>query len=161
MPEAAKSKPLGTGGRHQEFPGRGTRRSVVKVLSRNRILQGILLASAVLLATSAFASNKASFELQHPTQVGDKQLAPGTYTVQWQGSGDQIQMNILRRNKEVASIPGHVVTMEAASPYDSALVNVNQDGSRSLSQIRFRGKKFALVVNDAGGSGAASAGSGR
>ena len=131
------------------------------VLSRNRILQGILLASAVLLATSAFASNKASFELQHPTQVGDKQLAPGTYTVQWQGSGDQIQMNILQRNKEVASIPGHVVTMEAASPYDSALVNVNQDGSRSLSQIRFRGKKFALVVNDTGGAGAGSAGAGR
>jgi len=161
MPEAAKSKPSGTSGRHRKFPGRGTRRSVVKVLSRNRILQGILLASAVLLATSAFASNKASFELQHPTQVGGKELPPGTYTVQWQGSGDQVQMNILQRNKEVASIPGHVVTMEAASPYDSALVNVNQDGSRSLSQIRFRGKKFALAVNDSSGSSGASSGASR
>ena len=133
----------------------------MKVLSRNRILQGILLASAVLLATSAFASNKAPFELQHPTQVGGKQLAPGTYTVQWQGSGDQVQMNILQRNKEVVSIPGHVLTLQAASPYDSALVNVNQDGSRSLSQIRFRGKKFALVVNDSSGSSGASSGASR
>lgn len=129
------------------------------VFGRNRIVPGILLASAVLLAVNAFAANKGSFELMHPTQVGDTQLAPGSYRLEWKGSGDQVHVDILQHNKPVASTSARVVPVKSASPFDTALVTVNPDGTRSLAEILLQGKKFALqVTNEAGGSGGASAG---
>lgn len=128
--------------------------------SRTRILQGILLASAVLLATSAFAANKGKFEIMHPTQVAGKELPAGTYSVQWEGSGNDVQLNILHGSKQVASTNARLVPIQAAPSNDNALITVNPDGSRSLSQIRFRGKTFALeLAGEAGG--AASSGAGR
>jgi len=128
--------------------------------SGKRISQCILLASTVLLAASAFAANKGSFELQRPAQVAGKELAPGSYKVQWEGSGDQVQLSIMQGSKQVLTTNAHVVQMQAAASNDNALINVSPDGSRSVSEIRFRGKKFALEINGEGG-GAGAAGAGR
>ena len=130
------------------------------VLNRTRTLQGLMLACAVLLATSAFAANKGSFELMHPTQVAGKELPPGTYKVQWEGSGNDVHLNILKGKNQVASTNARILQMPVASQEDNALVNLNQDGSRSLSQIRFRGKTFALDLTGEG-AGAGSGGAGR
>ena len=129
-------------------------------VSSSRVLQGLVLACAVLFAASAFAANKASFDLQHPTQVAGQELAAGTYKVQWQGTGNDVQLTILRGSKQVATTTAHVVEMKAASPETAALVTVNPDGSRSLSQIRFRGKSFALDLGGEG-AGAGSGGAGK
>jgi len=126
-----------------------------------RISQGVLLLSIVLLAASAFAANKGSFELQHPALVAGKQLAPGNYKVQWEGSGDQVQLSIMQGSKQVALASAHVVTMQVAPPNDSALINVNPDGSRSVAQIRFRGKKFVLEITGEGGGAGGASGAGR
>jgi hypothetical protein len=134
---------------------------VVKAsVSYSRVLQGLVLACAVLFTASAFASNKASFDLQHPTQVGGQELAPGSYKVQWEGSGSDVHLTILRGSKQVATTSAQVVEMKVKSPDTSALVTVNPDGSRSLSQIRLRGKTFALDLRGEG-AGAGSSGSGK
>jgi hypothetical protein len=129
-------------------------------MSGMRISKVVLLASAVLLAATAFAANKGSFELQHPALVAGKQLAPGTYKVRWEGSGDQVQLNIMQGGKAVATTTAHVMQVQVAPPEDSALINVNPDGSRSVAQIRFRGKKFVLEIANEGG-GAAGSGAAR
>lgn len=116
-----------------------------------RVLQGVVLACAVLFAASAFAGNKASFDLQHPTQVAGQELAAGSYKVQWEGSGSDVHLTILHGSKQVATASARVVDMKVASPENSALVTVNPDGSRSLSQIRFRGKTFVLDLGGEGG----------
>jgi hypothetical protein len=97
----------------------------------------------------------------HPTQVGDKEVAPGTYTVHWEGSGDDLQLNILQHDKPVASVSGHIVKVETPPEYDSALVHVNPEGSRMLSQIRFRGRKFVLEVSGENGSSGNAPGAGQ
>jgi hypothetical protein len=128
--------------------------------STKRISQCILLASTVLLAAGAFAANtnKGSLELQLPAQVAGKQLASGNYEVQWQGSGDQVQLSIMQGKKSLVTTNARVVPMQAAASNNNALINVNPDGSRSVAEIRFRGKKFVLQLNGegvgAGGSGA-------
>jgi hypothetical protein len=82
-------------------------------------------------------------------------LAPDTYTVHWEGSGDDLQLNILQHDKPVASVSGHIVKVETPPEHDSALVHVNPEGSRTPS--RFRGRKFVLEVSgENGGSGNAS-----
>ena len=131
----------------------------MKAVSNNsRTFRGVVLACAVLLATSAFAANKGSVQLMHPTQVAGKELAPGTYSVQWEGSGNDVQINFLQGKKQVASTSAHIVAMQPAAQADNALINVNSDGSRSLAQIRFRGKSFALdLTGDGAGSGSSGA----
>ena len=129
--------------------------------SVKRISQCILLVSTVLLAASTFAANtnKGSLELQHPAQVAGKQLAAGSYNIKWEGSGDQVELNIMQGNKSVLTTNARVVQMQAAASNDNALINVNPDGSRSVAEIRFRGKKFALEISgDGAGAGASGAG---
>jgi len=124
-------------------------------------LKGIFLAVMVLAAGSALAASKGSLELQHPTSVAGKQLAKGNYTVLWDGTGDQVELKVYQGKNVVASTPARVVKVEHPIASDSAVVNSNSDGTLTLSQIRFGGKKFALeLVNDAGGS-AAGAGASR
>jgi hypothetical protein len=124
-------------------------------------LKGIFLGVVVLAGGSALASSKGSLELQHPTSVAGKQLASGSYTVRWEGSGDQVDLKIYQGKNVVASTPARVVKVESPATSDSAVVVANSDKTFSLSQIRFGGKKFALeLVNDAGGA-AAGAGASR
>jgi hypothetical protein len=52
--------------------------------------KSIFLAVTVLAAGSALAANKGSLELQHPTTIAGKQLAMGSYTVQWEGTATRL-----------------------------------------------------------------------
>ncbi len=128
-------------------------------LNLKRSLKGTLLAGVILLAGSALAASKGPLELQHPTSVGGKQLASGSYTVQWEGTGDQVQLKVYQGKKEVASTSARMVTLEKPLQSDATLVHQNDDGTMSLARINFGGKKFALEIGgDGGGSGAAGAG---
>ena len=120
---------------------------------------GLFLA-VVLAAQSAWAAqSKGSLELQHRTTVGGKQLASGKYTVRWEGTGDQVEVQIYNGNKLVATTPGRVVKVATRPPSDTALVSINPDGSVSLSEIRFGGKDYILHLSDATEAGAGAAGS--
>jgi hypothetical protein len=124
-------------------------------------LKGVFLGVMVLAAGSALASSKGSLELQHPTSVAGKQLAKGSYTVRWEGTGDQVDLQIYQGKNLVASTPARVLKVERPIASDSSVVNSNADGGFSLSEIRFGRKNYALqIVNDAG-SGAAGAGASR
>ena len=68
-----------------------------------------LLTMLLLFAVGAFAASKGGLQLQHPTNVGGKQLATGTYSVQWDGIGDQVALKVFQGKKEVASTSAHVV----------------------------------------------------
>jgi hypothetical protein len=121
-------------------------------------LKGIFLAVVVLVAGSAFAASKGSLELQHPTSVGGKQLASGNYTVQWDGTGDQVELKIFQGKNAVATTPARVVKVERRQPHNAAITVTNGDGTSSLSQIVFGGKDYALeVASEGGASGAAGA----
>ena len=119
--------------------------------------KGLLLA-VVLIAGTAWAESRGSLDLQHRTNVGGKQLSSGKYTVRWEGTGDQVEVKIYNGRKLVATTPARVVKVGARQSSSNALVNSNQDGSVSLSEIRFGGKDYVLQLTDAGGGGAAAAG---
>jgi hypothetical protein len=124
-------------------------------------LKGIFLAVMVLAAGSALASSKGSLELQHPTSVAGKQLPKGSYTVRWDGTGDQVELKIYQGKNVVASTPARLVKVEHPIGSDSAVVNPDPNGGFSLSEIRFGRKSYALeLMNDAGGA-AAGAGASR
>jgi hypothetical protein len=124
----------------------------VKVFSFRNTLKGGFLSVLVLFAVSALAASKGSLTLQHPTNVGGKQLATGNYTVQWDGAGDQVDLKVFQGKKEVASSSAHVVKIEQPASYDQTITSAGNDGSSDLKEIRFRGKNFALQLSGEGGS---------
>jgi hypothetical protein len=57
-------------------------------------------------------------------------------------------MSILKGKNVVTKVPAHIVDLGAASPSDAAVVKNNGDGTKSLSEVRLNGKKFALAVGE-------------
>jgi len=121
-------------------------------------LKSVFLAAVVLAATTGFAASKGSVELHHPTSIGGKTLPSGSYKVQWEGAGDQVDLKFYQGKNVVASTSARLMTIERPLASDAVLVSPNSDGSVSLARINFGGKKYALEINGAGGaSGAAGA----
>jgi len=110
--------------------------------------KSLFLGLALLLATSAFAANKGSLQVQEPVSVNGTQLAPGDYKVEWDGTGPSVEMSILKGKKVVTKVPAHIVDIGAASPSDATVVKSNGDGTKTLSEVRLSGKKFALAVGE-------------
>jgi hypothetical protein len=114
----------------------------------SRISKGLLLGLALLLATSAFAANKGSLKVSDPVTVSGKSLAAGEYTVKWEGNGPNVELNFLQGNKVVATTSARMIDLDRSAYSDTSVVRRNDDGSRTLSEIRFAGKKYALALGD-------------
>ena len=111
--------------------------------------KGLLLGLALLLATSAFAANnKGSLMVSDPVTVSGKSLAAGEYSVKWEGTGPNVELNILQGKKVVATIPARLIDLDRSAPGNTSVVKRNGDGSKTLSEIRFAGKKYALALGD-------------
>ena len=116
-------------------------------MSISKISKGLLLGVALLLATSGFAANKGSLQVDNPVTVNGKPLAAGEYTVKWDGAGPDVQLNIMRGKSVVATVPARMLDLEQAPGRDSVVTSVNSDGQKSLNEIRFSGKKYSFAVN--------------
>ncbi len=107
------------------------------------------LALAVLFLTlSAFAgTNRGSVQVSQTFVVNGQQLKAGEYSVTWDGSGPDVKVNFLKGKKIVATAPAHLIDLSNSPAGDAALIKTNNDGSPSLAQIRFGGKKKALAFD--------------
>lgn len=129
------------------------------VNSKNSLVKGFMLAALLAFAGTAFAASKASMDLLHPASVGGTQLAAGNYTLQWDGQGDQVQVQILKGKKTVATVSAHVVKVDHPVRDNSVMVTPNSDGSQTVTRINFSKKDFALEPDSEGaGSGSGAAG---
>ena len=114
----------------------------------SKMTKGLWLGLALLLATSAFASKKGSLQLSQAVNVNGKQLPAGDYTVKWHGSGTNVKASIMKGKNVVATVPARLVDLDRTPGRDASVITGNADGSRSLTQIRFSGKKSALAIGE-------------
>ncbi|HVO79367.1 MAG TPA: hypothetical protein VMT28_01475 [Terriglobales bacterium] len=112
----------------------------------SRIFKGLLLGVALLLASSAFAASKGSLAVVDPVTIAGKQVAPGQYKLTWDGNGSDVTLNIMQGKNVVATVPARVIELNSAASTDSAVVSSNSNGTKTLSEIRFSGKKYALAI---------------
>jgi hypothetical protein len=111
----------------------------------------LLTGLALLLPLSALAKNSGNegkFTVSEPVQVGSTQLKPGDYKVQWDGSGDAVQVKILQGKKTVATSSGKIVSHDQPAPYDSVILK-DGTGGKAINEIDFGKRKEALVLTDA------------
>jgi len=114
-------------------------------MKRNHLAKTVVLGLAVLLAASAFASNKGSLYLQEAFEINGQQLAPGEYQVRWDGAGPNVEVSIMQGKKEVAKTTAKVVALDKAYGYDATVVD-HASGKATVSEVRFAGKKYALAI---------------
>ena len=108
----------------------------------------VVLGVAVLLASSAFASNRGSLQIREACEVNGQQLAPGDYQVRWEGTGANVEVSFMKGKKEVAKAAGKIVNLDQASQYDSSVLD-HASGKTTVSEVRFAGKKYALALSGA------------
>jgi hypothetical protein len=111
----------------------------------NHVAKTLVLGLAVLLASSAFASNKGSLEVREQLEVNGQQLAPGSYQLRWDGTGSNVEVSFMQGKKEIARTSAKVVAVDKAPDYDSAVVD-HASGKAAISEVRFAGKKFVLAI---------------
>jgi hypothetical protein len=114
-------------------------------LALNHLAKTVVLGLAVLLASSAFASNKGTLRVQEPCEVAGQQLAAGEYQLRWDGTGADVEVSFMRGRKEVAKASAKVVALDRASDYDGAVVD-HASGKATVSEVRFAGKKYVLAL---------------
>jgi len=113
------------------------------------VSKGLLLGLALLVATSVFAAsdaNRGSLTTMADVTINGKVVPAGEYTLRWDGAGPNVQLNILKGKTVVATTAARRVDVARSSTSDAAVVKANDDGSRSLSEVRFAGKKYVLVL---------------
>jgi hypothetical protein len=113
------------------------------------VSKSLVMGLALLFASSAFAATKATLQLQHPTTINGTQLKAGDYKLQWDGSGPNVEVNIMQGKNVLAKVPAKVVDLNFPSANSAAVVKMNGDGSSTLQGARFEGKKFALELGEA------------
>jgi hypothetical protein len=108
----------------------------------------ILLGSALLFPISALARDNAhSIEFTDMVKIGSTQLKPGSYKVEWQGTGSAVQVSFLRNGKTVATVPGTLKMNDNQVREDSVLTETTSADSSVLQEIDFGHEKEALVFN--------------
>jgi len=112
----------------------------------SKISKGLLLGLALLLAATAFAANKGTMQVSDPVTVSGKQIAPGEYTLRWEGNGPNVELNILRGKNVVATVPAHLVDLDRTPDRDATVTVVNDNGNKVLSEIRLSGRKQAFAI---------------
>jgi hypothetical protein len=111
------------------------------------------LAALTLFSLSAFASNRNRNEgkmtVGTPVEVGSTQLAPGNYKVEWSGTGDQVKVNIMDRDKTVVTVPAKLVTHAQPSSSDALVTTTPKTNGKTeqrLVEIDFNHRAQALVL---------------
>ena len=107
---------------------------------------------AILSSVSALArdKNQHSVEISDFVQVGGTQLKPGSYEVEWQGTGPEVQVNFVRDGKTVATVPGTLKTNDAQVHQDEIVTDTSSANTKTLKEIDFGRNKESLVFEQSG-----------
>jgi len=105
-----------------------------------------LAVTAVLIlgvALSAAAADK-TITLNNPVILNGTTLQPGDYKLNYTTNGTSTEVKILKGKNTVATATGEVVNLERAAADDAVVTHVNDDGSRTIQEFQFAGKKSAI-----------------
>ena len=112
------------------------------------VSKSVVMGLAVLLASSAFAATKANLTLLNAATVNGTTLKAGDYKLEWDGTGPNVEVSIMKGKNVVAKVPAKVVDLSSPAQNNAAIVSKSGTGADTLSGARFEGKKFALELGN-------------
>jgi hypothetical protein len=121
--------------------------------------KGLLFGASFLLASAAFAGEKASVKLYEDVKVNGKTLPAGKYDLSWEGTGSNVQLNIHHGKETVATIPAQLEAAKSAPASTGYSTKKEDDGSKSITSVFFAGKKYTLNLDQQAAAASAQAAS--
>jgi len=115
----------------------------MKFAGSTRVLALVLVLA--LSATAFAASGSSTIKLFSAAQVNGKSLAAGEYKVKWESHSPEAEVTFLQDKTAMATAHAKLVDREQSARENSVITRVNGDGSQTIVEIRFEGKKSALV----------------
>lgn len=108
----------------------------------------LVLVAALSLSLGAFAKdkNEAKFTLSNSAQIGSTQLQAGEYKATWEGSGNDVQVKILRGKDVVANTSAKLVDKQDSQ--DSVTLSGESD-VKTVNEIDFGHLHKGLVFGSA------------
>src|ERR1700745_3824807 len=76
--------------------------------------KGLLFGAALVLASAAFAGEKASVKLYDDVKVNGKPLPVGKYDLSWEGGGANVQLSIPQGREPVPTVPAQIAATNSA-----------------------------------------------
>ena len=116
----------------------------------NHVAKSVVLALAVLVATSAFAgtSNKGSLHLSEAAQVNGQAVPAGDYQLRWEGTGANVEVSFVQGKKVVTKTAAKVVELKNAPSITTLRWSITSASTPSVTEVRFAGKKYALALGE-------------
>ena len=116
----------------------------MRLAKLTRVLVPVLV---LALTATAFAgaSGSANIKLFGAAQLNGKSLAAGEYKVKWETNSPEANVTFLQGKKELATARAKLVDRNQASRENAVVTRANPDGSETIIEIRFEGKKSVLV----------------
>jgi hypothetical protein len=108
----------------------------------------ILSTLALLFPLGALARDNAhSIEIFDAVQIAGTQLKPGSYKVEWQGTGPVVEVNFQHNGKTVVTVPATLKTNDDEVTRDAIMIEATTADTSALKEIDFGHQKQALVFD--------------
>jgi hypothetical protein len=107
----------------------------------------LLSVAALMFPALALARNKNehTVNIPNPVVVAHKQLNPGTYKVEWKGTGPHVQVSFLQQGKVVTTAPGTLKTNDRQATEDDIITRKSASNKQMLEEIDFGHDKEAVI----------------
>ena len=115
----------------------GNRRNVLAMVA---IFLGVCL--------SATAANSHIVSVRTAVRLNGTEITPGFYVVEWVTHSPEATVTFTKSGQVVVMAPGKMVERDSKSPADAVVYTNNADGSHTLKELRFAGKKQVLVFGE-------------
>lgn len=120
-----------------------------KVMNYSKYLLSFVAAFALLLPSSGFAKvkNSGTMVLTDSAKIGNTELQPGTYRVEWDGTGSNVNINIIQHKSTVATVQGELKANDNVTNDAVVVKDADNNAERQISEIDFGHSKQALVIS--------------
>jgi hypothetical protein len=125
-------------------------------IRHRHISKGLLFGTSLLLASAAFAGEKATVKVYEDVKVNGRALTPGDYDLAWEGTGANVQVSIRQHGNTVITVPASVETSKVASASTGYATKTESDGSKEITTVFFAGKKMSLNLDQQAATQSAS-----
>ena len=88
------------------------------------------------------------FFLQTTVTMNGAEIPAGIYELSWESQNSKVRVTLWKEGQFFATAQGTWVKNGVQYPRDAALLRVNSDGSRSLTEIRLAGEKKSIVLEN-------------
>jgi hypothetical protein len=112
--------------------------SMVRVLA-------VLIALTLTVSASA-DGGKTTIKLFQSVSLNGKTLAAGEYKVKWERHSADADITFSQGKQAITTVRGKFVEREKPSPYTAVVTKANSDGTETITELRFEGKKEVLVL---------------